>query len=1161
MSAASGLATAGTASAPSSPQPPQPSPQPPLQPQPQQPQLSQAYSRKLVSCEKRLLLSLAQPPAHPMTSPLPALPLVSLVSPDSLLHNFQVHVCPGWVVNRSHLSKTFVVHTANPADSIAVAIIAIMKAAATTATATAPAGAPPGTLLPPSGSAAHSVPTSPLDADDGKDASVGGSAVQGAVDALPLTIQRLFGEFHEEGLVPMDTPLGTIMVGQPSEMSVPVPSGDYEASLPLLTLKINLYQMSLLAEDDRIDFEPPTPQTRELAHSRLGISQDVASLEVLMPILVRMLKHTLYFFNTLDREDSDGIICNDTMAGLEHFYFEYGPFDAKFDAVNYPRPWCDPAMFSGLLEKLTEVRDKLTQLGFPPPKNLRSTDPNALRKQIKHFQRSHNLEHTMILDSKTLARMGSSSAVRKVGASILGDAVSSLRSKLEDITGLHGLTGKTASQQSIGDGVEPATTAPAPRRTLVEFVRLILDDKSDASKREIKTTESTPRRRSVIGMMQQQQQQQQGLSPDSKTLQERRRSVSGQQQQQQGQYASSLVVPSASLLPSPQSQPTSGAVLSDRSISPLPGPLTYQGESPVIEASLQVPPVGPLRSKRSMASAASTPPFAPSSDPKQPRGITLSLPPPAMASGMSTSSQQASADISSGISELPRPRTPGNTQQPPQQLRPDPASQSMLSDTLRGLHEGLVKPTSRKLDTIVKKSRSATKKGIEKLSKSISNTNLSGSPTGSTGPGYDVQQQQMLQRAYRDSDRPRPISSSSADMMNSVESNGEDPFDSEFTDGDMEERSIRSTRKTETEQLLMQQQHQIYRHLQHEQQQQQQQQLMYLSDSEYQHQMSGGGAGIGHGNGLGMSMYRPPSMDQLWMLERYRSSRDDRFPYYVVMKPRRAQSVTRLSADVRPVMAGWDAADAGDYDFDRGRGRHEYYRPEQRVFDERVQARERRKRGKRMAKQGARLAKIRGEASTASVATTASTATAATIMTSRLLQQLPQRQEPVADGHANKALRRRASFSGFACTHVFTDGLPDPRAQPPRAGLHPKVVAALHVLDDHYERLKLAVADLDRTSASVTPQITASFEGLHARLAQRLALVRKVEAAVQALVQQQDKWERLVHESETDGQRISYGLGVLFEQFSELDVEMGRFAESVKAAEEKVAQTLMGMLQ
>ncbi|KAK5668839.1 hypothetical protein QVD99_004622 [Batrachochytrium dendrobatidis] len=382
--------------------------------------------RQLVSHERHVLQWLALQPSSTSNTVQPSLQL-ALVSSDSLLHNFQIHVMPAWLMDCSKLTKSFVVATNLASDSISVAIISIGN----NPVAATPNG----------------------NSDD---------PTRFVAEGLSLAVQRLFGEFEEDGLVPMHTNLGIIMTGMPIESAIPIPSGEnYDTALAQIILKTNLSILGLLHSTDKIDCAPLDPLTRKNIHSQLGVPPTCCAAENLIPILTRMIHHGLHFFDALQLPSDHSFMSPDltiiyevTLAAMEYFYFEFGPFSniTKFESTNTanstplsttstPKPWTQASMYTVVLTKLNAARSRLTALGYPPPKGVHLSDPNSLRKQVKHFQRTVGLEVTMVLDKRTRTKMDSNTTGRKTAGDVVseigGAMMNSLRSKINDFTGLH----------------------------------------------------------------------------------------------------------------------------------------------------------------------------------------------------------------------------------------------------------------------------------------------------------------------------------------------------------------------------------------------------------------------------------------------------------------------------------------------------------------------------------------------------------------------------------------------------------------------------------------------------------------------------------------------------------------------------------------------------
>ncbi|KAL2920208.1 hypothetical protein HK105_200276 [Polyrhizophydium stewartii] len=636
-------------------------------------------SRRLVSAEQRLLRSLAQPP------------LVTISPARSVLHNYQVHVVPAWLVERSRLCKSFAVFTGQPTDSATVVVLSIQTAA-------------------------REPPAANADAD-----AAAAARQRELAESLPLPLQRLFAEYQASGLEPRETPLGTIMTAAPTLASVLVPTGVIEDALPAIVLKANLAAFGLLDESDTIDCSPPNEATRRLAHGKLGTTRDLAPIEEIMPILVRLLHQTLYFFDAFDLQDSDGIVCNDTIAALELFYFEFGPHspDIRFDETSLLPRWRDPAMFQAVLDKLVEARNRLVALGFPPPKGIPSTDPNALRKQIKHFQRANNLEPTMVLDAKTLARMDTAGTFRRRGVATLGGAVmSSLRSKFEDITGLHGLTGGRAGGPKEDEEHDPETAAmPAPRRSLVELVKMVLEDKSMASLREIRTTDSN-----VAPRMARTHSASNSAGVSGSAASQTLNAIQAQKSQLQVPLAvsQSLGTSAHALAAAATAQMLlqSGGHSPSSSAAPLPPGALAQTRSSgdaARDGALHVPSLGRERTP--------SPRAGPADAGKPARAVPQLSLPPSDALAASAATAAAAADTSA---ESSQPRGAAGSAASGSAVASGTVAgvPALIGDTIQGIQNTIVRPTSRTINNMVKRSKAATQKGIERLARTVSNNNL-----------------------------------------------------------------------------------------------------------------------------------------------------------------------------------------------------------------------------------------------------------------------------------------------------------------------------------------------------------------------------------------------------------------------------------------------------
>lgn len=554
---------------------------------------------------------------------------------------------------------------------------------------------------------------------------------------VPVVLQTLFAEFQQsyDALLSVDTPLGTVMTGKPGECLVLLADGDYDAHLSHITLKLNLDAFGFLAKDDAVDLLAVTDQTIRSFFTRLGLDPHLGPIDRVFLVLVMLAQQTLYFFNTLGVECIDGLICNSTLDALEHFFFLLGPFEGiKFSVTSQSKPWLDPAMFSAMLDKLNDTRAQLGQLGYNPPKGLHKLDPNTLRKQIKHFQKDQGLEVSMVFDAATLGRLVSSGTMKRMGASrVLGGAVTSIRSKFEDITGLHNIGSNTASVDAFGSAHELSSNPLSATQPVFHSSASLLHHTSTAN---LALSHSSPNPVS---------QSTPTLTSSKLTLQEyvvlALQDFSAFTAKQHkfnealiakrlgGSNASSRLTTLSSAAPSTATTNQGDALSMARRQTHAFGtsvtsPFASQSIYDNLEASRTDPQVASTTMERGGSQSSSNVLALEDLSSRYPTVQTVQVsevPPDAV-------NTQRRQDLASGtLRSAPTPlsdTTP--TLSKPELLYMNPMTQQMplmvktnnlIGDTLRGLHDGIVRPTTKGIDTIVQLSKQVKKQTMQKASR------------------------------------------------------------------------------------------------------------------------------------------------------------------------------------------------------------------------------------------------------------------------------------------------------------------------------------------------------------------------------------------------------------------------------------------------------------
>ncbi|KAJ3300614.1 hypothetical protein HK104_009271 [Borealophlyctis nickersoniae] len=347
---------------------------------------------------------------------------LSVVHPEAELSGYQLYTSPSWVTERQRLVKTFAVYTGDPSHVALVAVVEI-----------------------------EGKGTSELAGEEGG----GGrsdSDGQEAAEACDERIQQLFIQFERDKLHARETPLGVIMVGTPMR------SGQ--------------------------TFRSPSATVREKFYQLTGINEST-DFETAVFALVRVVQRALVLLGLLDASCIDGLICDETVAALQRFYNDFGPFShVEIEGGS----WCSPDLLLLVLQTISYYRMKLLSLGFQPGKSGARDEVEGLMAQIKHFQKANGLPVTKILDTATRQKIDPLQP--KEGS--IQPLAKALMSKLEDFTRLP--THKTKD----GEGYGTAETSKTRKneQDLDYFVRLFLkmSRKVERPERKRETKENKPGR-------------------------------------------------------------------------------------------------------------------------------------------------------------------------------------------------------------------------------------------------------------------------------------------------------------------------------------------------------------------------------------------------------------------------------------------------------------------------------------------------------------------------------------------------------------------------------------------------------------------------------------------------------------------------------------------
>ncbi|KAJ3100622.1 hypothetical protein HDU97_002110 [Phlyctochytrium planicorne] len=390
-----------------------------------------------------------QQPQH-STSPSSQAP-VELVEEDMLMEGFILYVRPDWLLDRERLFKTFAVWTQDASDAVRVSIARFNTPSSTSGPNQTQHGSIPN--LAASGSGSGSIQS----LNDGGQAS----------NSYHVKIRRAFARFESDGLKPLQTRNGIIMISKDdigggtrpkfpqNTLSTPdpssaehaatkpilIPKGDYDTHLSNLKLLLNLIQ---LGASDRFSIacRPPTEAETEKFYLITGIKEQPSiPLNVAVTRLITLTQRCLGLLGLLCSEEGrkgptsirDGFACDKTIRAMEDFFHTFGPFE-QFTTVQ-DDTWLDPTLITILFQTVWSLRHHLDSIGFHPPKDMSGWDLDAYEKTVKHFQRANNLPVTRVLDEATIRLIREMVEKENRGndpVSAVSTSFQAIRTRLED---------------------------------------------------------------------------------------------------------------------------------------------------------------------------------------------------------------------------------------------------------------------------------------------------------------------------------------------------------------------------------------------------------------------------------------------------------------------------------------------------------------------------------------------------------------------------------------------------------------------------------------------------------------------------------------------------------------------------------------------------------
>ncbi|KDQ20764.1 hypothetical protein BOTBODRAFT_50829 [Botryobasidium botryosum FD-172 SS1] len=246
-------------------------------------------------------------------------------------------------------------------------------------------------------------------------------------------LSRAIHELRRDGARPKETENGIVMVTSlPNFRSdlniVPVP-GDFQSIRERLYVNINLLRMGCSGRS-ALTLDEPYSSSKDKFIQLYHIHDSVrngTSFHWTVLELVKAVQTALFIFGFFSSEERDGLLCDKTVEGLQHWIDHIGSY-LQLEPMERV---LDPTVVASLLSLVISVRNKLSALGFSQVPKDPFADPDFFLQAVVTFKRSSaSLDTKPYIDydfieqlntSYNKFRPGETSKVRRVILDGLGD--------------------------------------------------------------------------------------------------------------------------------------------------------------------------------------------------------------------------------------------------------------------------------------------------------------------------------------------------------------------------------------------------------------------------------------------------------------------------------------------------------------------------------------------------------------------------------------------------------------------------------------------------------------------------------------------------------------------------------------------------------------------
>lgn len=254
-------------------------------------------------------------------------------------------------------------------------------------------------------------------------------------------------QFHAR---PKETTLGELMITNlssfPSALTViPVPGGDIREYKEVFIVNEDLKRMGCSGRSG-MTLTEPTAATQAKFLQLYKTSDRIPFFGAVLE-LVKLCQLALYLFGKLDRDYTDGLLCDVTETAVGNWWTEIGSEHYNMEPTD---GILGPTTVAALLGMLMGSRNRLNWCGAPITKDV--FDVESTKKGIAYFQRSQKLPRTRRLDRQTLLRLHSVTA--KAAAGEIWGVQKAVKSTVAEIGGKRGeiMIGMVGGRDKAGIG-------------------------------------------------------------------------------------------------------------------------------------------------------------------------------------------------------------------------------------------------------------------------------------------------------------------------------------------------------------------------------------------------------------------------------------------------------------------------------------------------------------------------------------------------------------------------------------------------------------------------------------------------------------------------------------------------------------------------------------